>query len=325
MVQRTTVAARLIKPFLAWGPAALAPFDPATVDFDDPEARVDYDVLLHLLQVSEQVTGEPSVGLLGAALDAGTLHVFDFMARTSLTALDALQRCARYQALLHEACAFQIELRGDELVLVLGIRDGLAFPRPVAEFFMASLYQALYRLGVAPAGRARFAHPAPANLTPYAAVFRVPLEFDAERHCAVFPASALQQPLPAPDAALAASLERHAAEMLERLPRPNGVSQRVRAQLLNDLPSGEPALEALASRLKLSERTLRRRLAAEGQTYTGLLDELRRGLALRYMQVPDMDAERMAFLLGFAEPSSLRRAFRRWTGRSLAEYRARPG
>jgi AraC-like DNA-binding protein len=39
------------------------------------------------------------------------------------------------------------------------------------------------------------------------------------------------------------------------------------------------------------------------------------------MQLPNMDAERMAFLLGFAEPGSLRRAFKRWTGRSLAQYR----
>jgi AraC-like DNA-binding protein len=259
---------------------------------------------------------------MGALLDAGTLQIFDFMARSSLTTLDALERCVRYQGLLHEACALRIEVASHEVVLELGIRDGLPFPRQVSEFFMASLFQALYRLQVPPEGRARFAHSAPLDATPYAAFFKVPVEFGTARHEAVFPLDALLLPLPSPDAALASALEKHAAEMLARIPRAGQVSERVRAQLLHHLPSGEPSLVILAKQLNMSERTLRRRLAAESQTYKALLDELRHGLALSYMQSSEVDAERLAFLLGFAEASSLRRAFKRWTGSSISEYRS---
>lgn len=90
--------------------------------------------------------------------------------------------------------------------------------------------------------------------------------------------------------------------------------------LLDVLPSGAPTLAQAAKRLRMSPRTLRRRLSEEGLSYQSLLDEVRKSLALHYLSGPALDAERAAFLLGFAEASSFRRAFKRWTGGSVIEH-----
>jgi AraC-like DNA-binding protein len=205
--------------------------------------------------------------------------------------------------------------------VVLGIKHGLPLPASIAEFFMGSLFQALSRLGVPGAVAVHFAHAAPPALTQHEAFFRAPLCFDAPRHYAVFDTAALSQPLASADAALAKTLERHAAEMLERIPRGSAFADRLRQLLIELLPGGAPSLRACAQRLRMSERTVRRRLADDGHNYQSLLDELRHNLALHYLSIDDFDAERAAFLLGFTDASSFRRAFKRWTGRTLVVHR----
>jgi AraC-like DNA-binding protein len=66
--------------------------------------------------------------------------------------------------------------------------------------------------------------------------------------------------------------------------------------------------------LHVSERSLQRRLDAEGTSFAQLVDEVRRDLALRYVADARIALGEVAYLLGFAEPSPFYRAFKRWTG-----------
>lgn len=91
-------------------------------------------------------------------------------------------------------------------------------------------------------------------------------------------------------------------------------TQRVRSTLLDGLPSGSGSMEAAASRLVLSKRTLQRRLEAEGTSYQLLLRQTREALARHYLRETALPVAEISFLLGFDEPNSLHRAFRLWTG-----------
>ena len=91
-------------------------------------------------------------------------------------------------------------------------------------------------------------------------------------------------------------------------------AQRVRSALLELLPSGQSGIEAVASRLLMSKRTLQRRLEEEGGNYRALVNGTREDLAKHYLSQTDLSAGEIGFLLGFEDPNSFFRAFNDWTG-----------
>jgi AraC-like DNA-binding protein len=72
----------------------------------------------------------------------------------------------------------------------------------------------------------------------------------------------------------------------------------------------------------MSHRTLERRLAEEGVTFSEVLQQLKASLAIRYLEEDGMPISRTAWLLGFEEVSSFSHACRRWTGKSPREIRS---
>jgi AraC-like DNA-binding protein len=73
--------------------------------------------------------------------------------------------------------------------------------------------------------------------------------------------------------------------------------------------------------LHVSARTLERKLRREGTTFTALLDNFRRNLALDFVSAPTFDARHVARSLGFTQRGAFSRAFKRWTGRTPERYR----
>lgn len=98
--------------------------------------------------------------------------------------------------------------------------------------------------------------------------------------------------------------------------------ERVRAVLLESLPSGESSIEYVASRLAMSKRTLQRKLTAEAETYQSVLQSVRLDLADHYLQKSQMSLGEIAFLLGFQESNSFIRAYSTWKGTPPASYRS---
>lgn len=102
---------------------------------------------------------------------------------------------------------------------------------------------------------------------------------------------------------------------------PDNVAQRVRAEL-NLGAEGYPDLSGVAARLLTSSRTLKRRLQQRGTSFQQLLDEARHRDALRLLENPDLEIRQIAAALGYQDPPSFTRAFRRWTGQSPIQARA---
>jgi len=75
-------------------------------------------------------------------------------------------------------------------------------------------------------------------------------------------------------------------------------------------------------RLGRSSRTLRRKLEAEGSSYSGLLTDVRHALAVDYLNSTLLGINDIAAALGFSDAASFRHAFKRWTGKTPNEYRA---
>jgi AraC-like DNA-binding protein len=136
----------------------------------------------------------------------------------------------------------------------------------------------------------------------------------------VIPEHYLELARPDSDPALLGLLKAEADRALERLTAPQ-LSQRVRA-VLSGLRLGErPEMANAASALGMSERALRRRLAAEGVCFRELIDDMQRDRALILAKDPQRSAEAVSSALGFSEVSAYHRAFKRWTNLTPVQYR----
>jgi len=83
----------------------------------------------------------------------------------------------------------------------------------------------------------------------------------------------------------------------------------------------EECVEDVARSLGMSERTLARRLSDEGLSFTEILQQLRRDLAVRYLDDRKLHVSKIAWLLGFHEVSAFTHAFKRWTGKTPRQMR----
>lgn len=134
----------------------------------------------------------------------------------------------------------------------------------------------------------------------------------------------LDTPHIAPDAGLVSLAERHLERRSGELPPAETFAARARRVLLEELELGEPTLARLAARLRMSERTVQRRLGDEGTSMQALLDDVRCEISLRQLAETTRTIAEIAYAVGFAEVRAFHRAFKRWTGSTPAAYR-QPG
>ena len=88
------------------------------------------------------------------------------------------------------------------------------------------------------------------------------------------------------------------------------------------LPHGQANAVEIARRIGMSQRTLVRRLSAEGLTFSDIAEELKADLARRYLRDGDLPISQIAWLLGYRDVSAFTHAFRRWTGMTPRQARA---
>lgn len=97
----------------------------------------------------------------------------------------------------------------------------------------------------------------------------------------------------------------------------------VRALVGRLLPGGRVTLEFVARQLHLHPKTLQRRLAAEGVTFAGVVDAIRRDTAQRLLRDTRITMAHLARELGYSEQTVLTRSCHRWFGEGPAAYRRR--
>ena len=160
----------------------------------------------------------------------------------------------------------------------------------------------------------------------YREVFGAPIE-PGESIGLTFSAGDAARPFLTANQPMWAFFEPQLRKRLAELDASASTEQRVRAALLELLPSGLASTDEVARRLGMSKRTLQRRLQADGTSFQRLLDETREQLARHYLERSDMSGAEISFLLGFEDPNSFFRAFHGWTGQTPERVRAelRPG
>lgn len=148
------------------------------------------------------------------------------------------------------------------------------------------------------------------------------VEFGRERSVIRAPRVALDEPLPQADPHSLAVCVTECERILQRRQRHQGLSARVRSQLLST-PGEMPGLDAVGASLHMHPRTVRRRLAEEGTSFRAITNDMRATLATELLSQVGLTVEQVARRLGYAETAAFNHAFSRWFGIAPNEYRRR--
>ncbi len=120
---------------------------------------------------------------------------------------------------------------------------------------------------------------------------------------------------------MGAFLEQYVEKLMHAEPPSLSLLDKVRGRLCAGLGREAPTLSDVAAQLRMSARTLRRHIQAEGTTFQQLADETRFAQAKRQLAQGDRALASIAADLGFSEPSAFHRAFRRWAGVTPQAFR----
>lgn len=95
----------------------------------------------------------------------------------------------------------------------------------------------------------------------------------------------------------------------------------VQALLLKEIPSGDFSINDVAGTLNLSKRTLQRQLSAVGTTFNEGVQVARKVLVMPLIKDRTLSLIEISYLLGYADPGSFSRAFKKWFDQSPLAYR----
>jgi AraC-like DNA-binding protein len=267
-------------------------------------------------------TGDPAFGLKVAShIHQTTFHALSYGLSASTTLKDAFERLQRYCHVASDAVNYQFWKSGDEYHFVIEPGAGVPF-EAIDALVGAQLRMCRSLIGrTFSPRRIELRRPQPASVDEFERVFRAPLLFGAAQNQLLLDAAHIESPLDGANPDLALRADAIALQYLTRVQHDN-IRARVRELLTQRLRCAEPSQDEVAERLCMSTRTLQRKLGDSGTTYTQLLDETRRSLALIYLKAPHHSVSEITYLLGFSSGSSFTRAFRRWTGQSPSSWRA---
>jgi AraC-like DNA-binding protein len=330
MPSHGSVSALLVQPLvfaLGSSPHALEAFFGATdltpQLLSDPDARVSPAQFCVAWAEAIRLSGNPRLALgIASSVPAGAFGLVEYVCRSAATLGDALAQWVRYLNILNDAVQVGLVEEGEHLsVRVLADSEA---PAPAAHELCFALLATRTRELTSPAATvvsAEFVHRA-SDAPAYAAWFGAPVKFGAPFTQLVFPRSARKAPLVTADPSLLAILQRLADDVSSRTSAEPPLTAQVRRILGTALRSNEGHIEGVAQKLGVTARSLQRRLKDEGASFQSMREEVRRELAQRYLD-EDLAITEISFLLGFSEPSAFFRAFKRWTGITPIESRAR--
>ena len=297
-------------------------------DLSNPENRLPQTPVFHLMERAASLTGDASYGLrLGASLNPRDRGLLGFIAVNLPTLIDAMTNIRRFYKVAREGHDCEIERFGPQVAFRFRVADpALRGLRHTSEYLAATVVRGCRDLtcqSISPV-RVEFIHDEPDDRIEYFKFLGCPVKFGAEWDAVIYAEETTRLPVKGADTRLMKVLEATCQELLGPAPKARDLAREVRQLIIESLPTGSASIDAIAEQLGMSSKTLGRRLAEQGQSFSALLDRTRFNAVTHYLQDPDMRLTQIAFLAGYTEPAALVRAFKRWTGETPSKFRERP-
>jgi AraC-like DNA-binding protein len=287
-----------------------------------PLARVTHDQIVRLYQLVAVETGDEMMGLWSRPIRSGALKHLCATVRDASSLSAAMFRFTTYWNLLLDDYTLTLDDSGDHLKISLTPRSDA----PAQRFGHMLLLKLVHGIGSWLTGRelpvlgVNFAFARPDFAEDYAILFPAPVSFGHIHSAISFDISLAELPVARSNEEMHDFLIRAPRDWIFTTYREHALPLRVReyVQLSDALGC---TLNEAALALNLTPRTFMRRLDAEGTSFQGIKDSLRRDIAIRDLTLGHKSIEAISQDLGFATPANLHRAFKRWTGVTPGAYR----
>lgn len=292
-------------------------------NWTDPDALIPAAAANELLERSAEAAGIEDFGLrLATTRNLAQLGAIGLIVREEPTVGHAIKAAEDYFRLHSETLSFHLDER--DKIAVFRIRylsNTQGRTRQSTELIVGTVFRTLSVL----AGRAWapenvcFAHPAPQRRTIHDSFFKTRTLFDSGFDGFVLRTGDLTAPIRTADAAMTRYIRHYVDEVMVQPVIPTDAT--VRQLVFALLPSGRATSEMVAQRLGVDRKTVHRRLAARGETFSSILNEARVELAQRHIKAERRSLTETAQLLGFSGLATFSRWFRTEFGMSATSWR----
>jgi AraC-like DNA-binding protein len=299
-------------------------------DMPEQGRCLSWEQLVALVAAAVRVVGDESFAArAGAAVRPESFGVVGLLAMSAETFGQALHGLARYKRLLANQ-RLTIEITGARAVVGLPFLErGPAGVHHLVESecaFIVHFGRWTTKRPVVPLA-IHVRHAQSRGTEALAAITGAPVRCARARDELILPAEVLGYELVSANPQAVLALGRVAEDELALAVPEITVAARVQAALRQRRGGRTPAMAGIsggisevARALGMSVRSLQRHLRDEGTSFQEVLDETRKEMALGELREARLDAEALAFVLGFSHINSFYRAFRRWTGMTPIEY-----
>lgn len=295
-------------------------------DLSDLDNRIPLSNYIALMHAGKELARDPALALhFGEANDMAEFSIVGLITLASETMAEAFAQLNRYGRLVIEFDGgpdrFRLASeRGG--VWIVDCRQNPNDFYELTESTFARMVCGPRRLGVPQAVRAvHVTHAEPSYRSEYDRVFGVPVTFESDWNAMLVDAAMINYRLQIQPRYAFGILSERAEALLKELESSKSVCGRVESLLMPVLHKGQASIDAIAARMGVSRQTLYRNLKNEGMTFEKVLDTLRHKLAVSYLSGRKASVNETAYLVGFSDPASFSRAFKRWTGTSPREFK----
>jgi AraC-like DNA-binding protein len=249
----------------------------------DPDMMIPVAAVGRLSESAAKAAGAEDFGLrLAETRNLSNLGPVGLIVRKQPTIRKAIEALIRYIRLHNQCLSLGLEETGDLVILSPVIIVGRSVPvRQSVELAIGVLHRIL-RLFLGESWRPQavcFAHRAPKSREVYWRVFGIAVEFGYDFDGIVLLARDLEAPIPTSDPTMARYVQHYLDSIAGR--STTTLSDKVRELVWVMLPSGRCSIDQVAQRLGVDRRTVHRRLAREGETFSAILDAVRSELVTR--------------------------------------------
>jgi len=277
-----------------------------------------------ILETAVTMSGDPLLPLrIGEDIDLAAYGTYGFALMSCPNIGASLEFFLRYGQTFLDSSSWLRIGHDDGLILRLEQTAGTNYQQMLVTESIFSNFRGMSEVlvgGSYEGVRAYFNYPRPAHFDAYQERLSVPLEFDQEHTQIFLPNRWLSQSIRTGNPTTNVLFTQQCEEILRGMTDVKETTAAVRRLLIHS--AGEFLnIKETSDQLHITERTLRRRLAAEGSDFRTIFDNVRNTLSKNYLSNTSLSVVDIAYLLDYGESTNFHRAFQRWNAMTPNEYR----